>query len=105
MDITELIAAFPNLAFGLVVFWFFQQVQKERVAENARYAASLEKINDLYMQLLERAVAAIANNASQSASNGDILDKLRGDIASLRSDMAGLRDAIARVVNGDKADR
>lgn len=100
MNLTELIAAFPNLAFGLLAFWFYQQVQKERVTENTRYADSLEKVNELYIQLLERAVIAIANNATQSAENGDSLEKLRADIAACRAELGGVRDAVNGFTRG-----
>ena len=109
MNLTELISAFPNLAFGILAFWFYQGVQKERAAENARYALSLEKVNELYIQLLERAVVAIANDANQSAENGAALEKLCLDVATCSTQLGNLRDVINGLIrdrsNGNTADR
>lgn len=106
MDLPQLITAAPNLAFGLICLWFVREIQKERVAEGARYAASLEKINELYIQLLEKAVTAIASNASLSASNGDAITKLLAEFAAFRAEIGGLRDNLNRLIrDGAKRDQ
>lgn len=98
MDLASLIAAAPNLAFGFAALWYAREVHKERVAALDRYAASLEEINKLYMQLLERAISAIATNATQSADNGDALAKLLADVAIIRQEIGGLREYIDRTL-------
>lgn len=109
MDAIELLKTAPNLAFGIICLWFVQLIQKERIAENARYAASLEKLNELYIQLLEKAVSVMATNASLSANNRDAIAKLDADIASQRSELGRLADAIERTIRDstkrDAADR
>lgn len=105
VDALELINAAPNLAFGIICLWFVFQIHKERVSENARYALSLEKINELYIQLLEKAVTAIANNANQSNHNGELLSKLLGECAAIRQEIGRLHDGFAQLVrNSAKRD-
>ena len=102
MDITltQLITAAPNLAVGLLCFWYAQQVIKERIAAQERYAASIEAINTLYMKLLERAVAAIENSIAQSETNGTAIAQLHAEFAAFRlefrSEMGKLYDTIQR---------
>lgn len=98
MDILQIITVAPNLAFGVLAIWFLNQIQKERVAENARYATSLEKVNALYIALLEKAVTAIANNAALSAANGENIAKLTAEIVAIRADIGKILDAINRIV-------
>jgi hypothetical protein len=98
VDVIELINAAPNLAFGIICLWFLYQIHKERVSENARYALSLEKINELYIQLLEKAVTAIANNANQSQNNGEVITKLLAECAAIRQEIGGLRDSFTKFV-------
>lgn len=98
MDAFELLNAAPNLAFGIICLWFVQQIQKERLTENVRYASSLEHINELYIQLVEKAVMAIANSSSQSTQNGDILARLLTEVTGLRTETGGVRDGIERII-------
>jgi hypothetical protein len=98
VDLAQLITAAPNLAFGIIALWFVREIQKERVAEGARYATSLEKINELYIVLLKEAVTAIANNTSLSAGNRDALAKLSADLAAIRLEIGGRLDGMERVI-------
>lgn len=99
MDVTQLITAFPNLAFGLICLWFVQVVWKERVGELARYTTSLEAINKLYVELLERTVIAIVNGTSQSSDNGQSLTRLIDEFAAFRRDILARHDAIDRFIH------
>lgn len=96
-DIAQLIGLAPNLAFGFAALWLLFQIHKERVAENARYASSLEKI-------LEKALTAIAHNAAISASNGESIARLTADTAAIRADIGKILDGIERLVR-DSAKR
>lgn len=112
MDVTALITAFPNLAVGILIAWYAQQVIKERVAAQERYALSIEAINVLYLKLLERAVQAIENSINQSETNASVIQQLRQDISTsraefrdeIRSELRGLNDTIQRLIR-DSAKR
>lgn len=99
MDISQLITAFPNLAFGLICLWFVQVVWKERVGELARYTSSLEAINKLYVELLERTVVAIVNGTAQSTDNGQTINRLVDEFVTFRRDILARHDAIDRFIH------
>jgi hypothetical protein len=62
-----------------------------------RYAGSLEAINRLYMELLEKAVQAIASNTSQSTDNGERIARLHAEFAAVRTDIGGVRDLLKQL--------